>query len=272
MRRPVSHRRRQSGYNMVMCMIAITVLNIMVAIALPMWSQEIQRDREEELISRGWQYVEAIRLFQNRFQRPPIRLEELIEVKPRSIRKLWKDPMTDGKMQPIFQNEGQPLQQGQSMPPDRGPLGEPLDPNNSGGAKPGDPNAAGGPQDPNAPNGQVDANGQPVANGPISGVRSRSNKKSILIFYGKERYDQWRFTLDLLQSRQPPPGGGGGIPPGGVPGGGTGGGFSVRWLGRPFPFTQGSGILPTPGDPMPGSSGGQRPPANGKLPRRGSQL
>jgi len=105
MRRPSSQR----GYNLVMLMIAITVLNIMVAVSLPMWSQEIQRDKEEELISRGFQYVEAIRVFQNRFQRMPVRLEELLEVKPRCIRRLWKDPMTDEKLLPVFQNEGQAL-------------------------------------------------------------------------------------------------------------------------------------------------------------------
>src|SRR5258708_4288757 len=142
----------QGGYNMVMLMVAITVLNIMVAIALPMWSQEIQRDKEEELISRGWQYVEAIRVFQNRFQRMPIRLEELVEVKPRSIRRLWKDPMTDGKMQPIFQNEGQPIP-GQPQP---GLPGQP-DPNNPGGQR------APGPNNPHPQNGPGGANGHPTA-------------------------------------------------------------------------------------------------------------
>jgi len=45
----------------------------------------IRREKEEELVFRGLQYAEAIRVFQNRFQRPPIRLQELIEVEPRSM-------------------------------------------------------------------------------------------------------------------------------------------------------------------------------------------
>ncbi|HEX3531288.1 MAG TPA: hypothetical protein VH988_29860 [Thermoanaerobaculia bacterium] len=229
----------QGGYNMVMCMIAISVLNIMVAIALPMWSQEIQRDREEELISRGWQYVEAIRVFQNRFQRPPIRLEELVEVKPRSIRRLWKDPMTDGTMQPIYQNEGQPIP---------GQPGQP-DPNNPTGQIPGDPGTPnGGPPNPNnlnPSNGPVDANGQPVAaNGPITGVRSRSNKKSILLFYGKEHYNQWRFTLDLMLQVRPAPGQPLQNPAPGGPSAGLN--LSTRWLGRPFPLVQTPDNLPNP--------------------------
>jgi type II secretory pathway pseudopilin PulG len=258
---------RQRGYNMVMLMVAITVLNIMVAIALPMWSQEIQRDREEELISRGWQYVEAIRVFQNRFQRLPIRLEELMEVKPRSIRRLWKDPMTDGKMQPIFQNEGQPLVAQPGLQPQQ-------DPSNPEGQSPGDPNA--GQPDPNAP---VDANGnkQQVATGPITGVRSRSNKKSILIFYGKERYDQWRFTLEeMLQVR--PGGGNVGVGAGNPAPGGAGLNLSTRWLGRPSPYLQQPGAIPpNPGDPMPNGGnppddGGRKRPASGRQPRGGMKL
>ena len=260
MRRPVFQRRRQRGYNMVMLMIAISVLNIMVALALPMWSQEIQRDREEELISRGWQYVEAIRVFQNRFQRLPVRLEELMEVKPRSIRRLWKDPMTDGTMQPIYQNEGQPIP-GQPQP---GLPGQP-DPNNPG-QKPGDPN------NPNPQNGPVDANGQPIAaNGPITGVRSRSTRKSILLFYGKDRYSQWRFTLEAMLQVRTTPGQPAQNPAPGGPGAGLN--LSTRWLGRPSPYLQSPGNLPTPGDPMPGRVAPSPTPAtSGRLPRRGSQL
>jgi type II secretory pathway pseudopilin PulG len=287
---------RQQGYNMVMLMIAITVLNILVAIALPMWSQEIQRDKEEELISRGFQYVEAIRVFQNRFQRPPVRLEELIEVKPRCIRRLWQDPMTGEKMQPIFQNEGQALNPqpgtGENGQAGTGKTGDgktgtgkqgtgktgtgkqgPVDPDDQGHI-PTDPN--GGPQG-GAPDGN---GGQPqVSAGPIIGVRSRSSKKSILVFAGKEHYDEWRFTIDLmLQGARPPqsqtvaPG----QPPPTAPGAGLQ--LSTRWIGRPLPAgLQAGGVLPNPGDQMPG---GPQPPAPtppdgrrlGKVPRGGSRL
>ena len=80
------HRRSEAGYNLVILMMTLTVLNILMAAALPKWSHVIRREREEELISRGWQYAEAIRIFQNRFQRLPVRVEELMEVEPRSIR------------------------------------------------------------------------------------------------------------------------------------------------------------------------------------------
>ena len=49
---------------MVVLIVAITVLNIMVAAMLPLVSTADPRDKEEELIFRGFQYAEAIRVFQ----------------------------------------------------------------------------------------------------------------------------------------------------------------------------------------------------------------
>jgi hypothetical protein len=259
---------------MVMLVIMITLLNVAVAASLPMWSHTIQRDKEEELVSRGWQYVEAIRVFQNRFQRLPVRLEELMEVKPRCIRRLWKDPITDGKFMPIFQNQGQQLvaqtPDGQQVPvgPDGMPVAPPPD---------GDPGIEGPDDGGLTPMGGK--NPEEVAVGPITGVRSRSNKKSILVFFGKEKYDQWQFTLEaMLGGARPAPGGGGpggpgnpppNMPPGaGGPAPGAGLNLSTRWLGRPLPavFSPPAGNLPGDGDQQPDDGGlGSRPP--GRDPR-----
>jgi len=110
-----------------------------------------------------------------------------------------------------------------------------------------------------------------AAGGPIVGVRSRSKKKSILVFAGKEHYDEWRFTIDLiLQGARPPqlpaPGQ---VPPPTAPGAGLQ--LSTRWIGRPLPFTS-TGMLPQPGDPMPGSNPNPNPnppPSHGSKPRGG---
>lgn len=282
---------REAGYNMVMLVIAITLLNVAVAASLPMWSQTIQRDKEEELVSRGWQYVEAIRVFQNRFQRLPVRLEELIEVKPRCIRRLWKDPIADGKFVPIFQNQGQPLEMqppvGGVGPGGKGPGPDGKDPNGQGTG--GDPGIEGPDDGGFTPMGGK--NPEEVAVGPITGVRSRSNKKSILVFFGKEKYDQWQFTLEaLLGGGRPAPGGGLGgpgapppsMPPGaGGPAPGAGINLSTRWLGRPLPsvFSPPSGGMPGDGEQQPdgggfgsrppGSGPRGKPPAGGQLPRKG---
>lgn len=214
--------RAQAGYNLVMLMVLLTVLNIVIAASLPAWSGVIRRDREEELISRGLQYAEAIRIFQNRFQRPPVRLEELVEVEPRSIRRLWKDPMTeDGKWRLI------PLQ---------GPT-QPLTPQQPGEEGDGDGRMGGLQGEEGGGEGEEEAFGKPkqeVQIGPFKGVHSRSGKTSFLIFNGKERYDEWHFTVELLSGGGPMPPPEQGIAP---PPMGGGGGMPVRsrWIGRPLP-------------------------------------
>jgi type II secretory pathway pseudopilin PulG len=217
-----ARRRAQAGYTLVILIVAVTVLNILVAAMLPLWSTAIKREKEEELVFRGFQYAEAIRVFHQRFQRYPNRLQELLEVKPRSIRQLWKDPMTeDGKWGLIFQNQpsGNLINKG-------GPGGQPPDP--SGRQKPGEDEEPGGDEGP-----QLGVRkGEAVQIGPIIGVRSKSGEKSMLVFFGRERYDEWQFTETILLGGPVPAGGLGrdvGVPQA------TGGlQFSTRWLGRPM--------------------------------------
>ena len=206
-------RRGAAGYSLVMVIMAVTVLNIMLAAALPKWSEMIKRDKEEELISRGWQYAQAIRVFQRRFRRYPVKLDELIKAKPRCIRQLWKDPMTaSGEWAPILMFQGSPIHPPgtQQMPPSQG-----LDPNQ--------------PQ---------------ITAGPIVGVRSRSPDKSLLVFFGHERYDEWEFRVEMLTQ------GGRGPNDPRIPGVHPTPQLSTRWLGRPMPSFVPPGGMP-PGGPPP---------------------
>lgn len=204
---PAAPRRGEAGYNLVILIVAITVLNIMVAVALPLWSQAIRRDRERELISRGLQYAEGIRVFQQRFGRLPVRLEELVEVEPRCMRRLWKDPMTEsGKWVLVF--EGQ-----EDVPPPspdgRGPGQPPRIGGDPTGGEGGDDEEDGGEEEENGeeldPNAPPEA-GDEVAVGPIIGVRSRSRDESILVFLGQERHDRWIFRADVFAQRPLPVG------------------------------------------------------------------
>ena len=262
--RPGQSGHGENGYNLVVLIVAITVMNILVAASLPLWSSAIQRDKEEELIFRGLQYAEAIRVFQNKQSRLPVRLEELIEAEPRAIRQLWKDPMTeDGKWQLIFQNmQGGPLQPGGGGDPGVG--GDPGEPRRRGrddegeddddGEDDGRDSGIGGP-----------SKGDVVAVGPIIGVRSRSGKASFITFNGRQRYDEWQFTINLLNQPRPTPK----PSPGGFDETMMGRGtidLSNRWIGRPLPpyLTQGQpqdGTLPN--DPMQLGPNGRRP-AGGK--------
>lgn len=225
-----AHRRSEAGYNLVILIMVLTVINIMIAAALPKWSHVIRREREEELISRGFQYAEAIRIFQNRFQRLPVRAEELIEVEPRSIRKLWKDPMTEeGMWFLIPPGTGGP----NLTPPPAGPDGR-NDQEGPDGTDAGEelPDNTG-----------IGEKGGKTQVGPFIGVRSRSSKESILVFNGHDRYDQWQFTVEMLTqggnggNRMPPEGGAGN------PAHGMGLQLSTKWLGRPLPrFLQPQGV------------------------------
>jgi type II secretory pathway pseudopilin PulG len=247
--------RAEAGYNLVVLVIAVTVLNILVAAMLPLWSTAIRREKEEELVFRGFQYAEAIRVYHNRFQQYPNKLEDLIRVKPRCIRQLWKDPMTEhGQWTLIFQNqprsinpqdpEGKPLPGDQEKPPGEGETED------------------GRPQ-------LSPRKDETVQIGPIIGVHSRSGEKSMLVLFGKERYNEWHFIETLLL--------GGGQPVAtGDPVGGSGAGvptpagalqFSTRWLGRPMRFMNQFPQMPQDGT-MPDGQPGQK--QTGKGGRRGS--
>jgi len=212
----------QAGYNLVMLIVLVAVLSVLVAAALPAWSTAIQREKEEELIFRGLQYAEAIRVFQQRFGRPPVRLEELIEVEPRSIRRLWEDPVTgEAEWGLIFagQQPGQP------------PVGQ-----REGEDEQGRELGGGGLQ--GVVGGRTTSGEGQVTQGPIVGVHSLAEGESIKSFDGADSYQDWQFTVDLvsrqLHSIQPRVGTGAINPPvvdaqRGPPD------LSSRWIGRPWP-------------------------------------
>jgi type II secretory pathway pseudopilin PulG len=211
-------RRREDGYNLVALVVLFTVMSIAATAALPAWSTAIRREKEEELIFRGLQYAEAIRVFQRRFGRYPVRLAELMEVKPRCIRKLWDDPMTeDGAWKLVYAEDLNEPPAG-PRPPGMPPPSRPIDPEG---------------RPPEVEDAEGEAGAAPSR--PILGVYSASSKESIKVFFDRSRYDQWRFTTNLFES-----GAVSGIGPGAVqrlPAG------NANWIGRPF----GRGVLP-PGE------------------------
>lgn len=244
--RDARDRRREAGYNLVILMVAVTVLNILVAAAIPLWRTAIRREKEEELIFRGLQYAEGIRNYQRRFGQLPVKLEQLVESKPRCMRQLWADPIT-GKRDwvPIrlmtSDNVDRDEERGGNRDDDEDPEGRPNEP------EPG----PGGP-------GTIDGN---VGLGGIRGVRSRSKGEAIKTFLNQNRYDQWKFTVELFAAAGP------GIPVGGqVSGGQT---HSGRWLGRPFRPGLNPGGFPTqpPGLDPDGNPNGSGGPGGAPRPR-----
>ena len=92
----------ESGHLILILMVGLTVMAILLTAVVQQWSIIERRNREEELILRGNQYVKAIRLYQSEHGGAlPTRLEDLVKPGPRRlryIRKLFRDPMApDGK-------------------------------------------------------------------------------------------------------------------------------------------------------------------------------
>ena len=87
-------QRPQRGYMMITLMLALALITIGLLTVLPKLSQQIRRDREEELRHRGTAYMRAIQHFYKRLGRYPMRVEELENTNNlRFLRKRYKDPV-----------------------------------------------------------------------------------------------------------------------------------------------------------------------------------
>lgn len=164
---------------MVALLIGIAILTIGTAAVLPLASTQAQRDKEEELIFRGQQYVEGIRIFRKRFGRSPNSLKEMYEVRPRALRKLWKDPITDSNDWGLVTQATTTTIRRPGDPPPGGPQPTPS-PSPTPSPTPG----FGGKDDSGTPNVPL----------PIIGVYSKSTKKSIRVYDGRDTYNEWRFV------------------------------------------------------------------------------
>ncbi len=156
--------KRNEGYTIVMLLIAAFILALGLLVAVPVWQTQIQRENEEELIFRGKQYVEAIRLYQRKNPGQfPKTLQELYE--KRYLRRLYPDPMTKtGKWDVILQQE--------RLAPGKRPPGQ-----------------SGGLQLLVAP----EVNLSSIGNPRILGVVSSSPKKSFRLYNEEDAYDKWLF-------------------------------------------------------------------------------
>lgn len=237
--RELAIRRNTGGYAMAALLVALAVMSVLLAVALPVWKQASQREKEAELIFRGEQYARAIGLFQRRAGPGALPPNLDVLVQQRFLRRKYKDPVTNDEFQPLLggqQTPGTPAGPGVVQPgaPGGGSPG-------GRGAPPATPGAT-----PGAPGG--------TAIGGIQGVVSKSKAKSIRLYNGRGAYNEWSFVFVPQQQAGTPggapggrggpgaggPGAGGpatGLPgPGGRGGAGAGGG---RGTGRGFPSPSG---------------------------------
>ena len=164
---------RQRGFTLAVLVVMMAVMAIFLTVAIETVSFQQRREKEEELIFRGNQVVEGVRIFRARFARFPVKLDELAKANPRVLRKVWTDPMT-GKADwlPVFLGED-----GTTLNPSPTPAATP---------QPTPPPAGG--------HGAV---------GPIIGVRSRVCDNSIKLYLGHTRYCDWKFFYDPSKLKLP---------------------------------------------------------------------
>jgi len=222
-----TRRSAQAGFTLVGMIVIFTVMAVLLSAAMPIWSKVIQREKEEELIFRGMQYAEAIRVFQLRNGRYPLRLEELSTVRPRAIRQLWTDPMSeDGKWGLIYAQTAPGKQQGRRGRRGRGVAPE-QEPRNLAGS---------GPRQLGGETGQKRRSS--VGAAPIVGVHSRSDEAALKSFFGGGKHSDWRFTADMVPAANLTPDT---LSPVRA---------NARWVGRPFR----PGLSPADGN-LPGQTG-----------------
>jgi type II secretory pathway pseudopilin PulG len=134
--------RRQNGYALLLVIFLTMLVMLGTIVAAPATRTERQREKEEEMIWRGKQYIRGIKLYYRKNGRFPTSLEDLTKPKNGSLRFLrqaYKDPMNkeDGSWRLIYVGpSGQLI--GSLKPPTTLQFGGPA------GAQPGTPAAGAG--------------------------------------------------------------------------------------------------------------------------------
>lgn len=229
---------------MAALLVTIAVMGVLMSVLLPTWNTLVQREREEELVFRGEQYARAIGLFQRKFAGAfPPSVEVLVQQK--FLRKPYKDPVTGGDFQIIYQNTAMAVP-GQGRTPGLGQAGGGLGQPGGGAmgsARPGQVaqgNTGLGPglaPATTGPGGGLSGSSSTNVGprGGIVGVTSKSNKASFRLYKGRGKYNEWQFVYTQASNQigapgQTRPGMPGGMPgstrPGGVPGSNRPGGMS----------------------------------------------
>src|SRR5580704_3282480 len=98
----------ERGYVLITLILFVALLAIALTALAPLITQQIKRDREEELIHRGTQYSRALKHYMKKFNRYPTRIEDLEETNNvRFLRKRYKDPITGKDFKLLHQGEVQ---------------------------------------------------------------------------------------------------------------------------------------------------------------------
>ena len=195
--------RDERGYTLVALLALMTILMLSIMAAAPNMRQQKQRELELEAIERGEEVAEAIHLYILRNNTPPTSMEQLLEGLPVGTKKVRilrpsaaLDPLSStGEWRLIRLTDPEMIRFKDAVVDYAGKrpaislisdnrlrtIAAPiLNMTSSGGS--GRDDSTGG------------ENESTNLGGPFVGVASRSNRKSIITYYGIERHNKWVFT------------------------------------------------------------------------------
>lgn len=189
------------GYALLIVMMLATVLLISLSAALPNIYTAGMREREEELIFRGNQYARAIVLFRRQFRRYPTSVKELLETNGiRFLRREYTEPMSrEGKWRFIHVDASGAILDSLTMPRSRATQAGKTEGSALGGRAEG--SAPAGESESPTPGVERDrgetsaflGGGKEIQGAFIVGVASSSPRKSIRVWNGRTRYNEWEF-------------------------------------------------------------------------------
>lgn len=227
-----AHRRGESGYALLFVIFLVASILLFAAAANPNVLTQGRRQKEEEMIWRGNQYVRAVSLFYRKNGRYPQNLEELAKPNAANVhflRKAYAEPMNtaDGSWRLIYVSPtGQltgsvhyrTLQEmavaiamaGQlgggasgvaaqlfGQPTGTGVVGQPAGlgaPSQPGQSQPQGISSSAQP----APVGNLAAVDGPVFGGSVIGVAGKEKQTSIRVYQGGTTYFEWEFIWNPM--------------------------------------------------------------------------
>ncbi|HEY0404359.1 MAG TPA: type II secretion system protein [Pyrinomonadaceae bacterium] len=195
-------RAGERGYTLVALLAVMAIMLLLLSAAAPSVRQQAQRSREEEAIARGEEVAEAIRRY-TIAKGLPTSMEQLLEGIPSGTKKLQvlraeaaRDPLSSSgewklirRTDPAFIafQRAVTVYAGGRTPPTT----DQLFVNKSGGPLPIITSILDIDSKDEAPGGDDDSENP---TGPFIGVASRSQRDSVILYYGIDRHDQWVFT------------------------------------------------------------------------------
>lgn len=202
--RSLLSRDGQSGYTLVALIAVMTLLALFAVAAAPNIKHQTQREREKEAVFRGEEVADAIRLYYinhrgQGVQSLPTSMDQLLEgiqVGTRKVQILRPEAAVDplssgGEWRLIAPNSQEFIQFAQAVITYNGGVAPPTSVASLRAFVPAFGTVLNTGSTDTAPGGEDSSAG---TTGPFIGVASRSQRTSVLTYYGIDRHDKWVFT------------------------------------------------------------------------------